>query len=314
MRAMVLIAGFSLASGATMASCALDSAEAVDEMLDSAVYIMAGIVRCEDKDQIRCALDVSEAIHSVNGMVNVILKAVEKCGSLDTPEDKCGLAVGRLTESMAGLAAASTGIIAKCPNQLNGGAALDTVGSAMQDSAKYGGAHPFKTAGFSNGLGQCVINVKDSMKSLFLAISRIMTIKTDCDGAADVYCAHNGLKVVSSLAALAEHISGAIGKCTANHQADAVCAQMSARLFHAVSDVGRASTGMNMGCSLTEAERLYLADEKTSMPASDNGSITFALAALLPLTAVLSFVGGSRLSKSRSEQRDLEMVGLQAEE
>merc|ERR1712100_500107 len=110
--------GLLLANGHT-ASCALHGAEAVDEMLDSALYIMASVVRCDNDQTIRCALDVSSAVESVNAMVNVILKAVNKCGSLNTEHADCGLAVGVLTRSMAGLPAASAGIVAKCPNELN---------------------------------------------------------------------------------------------------------------------------------------------------------------------------------------------------
>merc|ERR1719181_2121694 len=107
---------------------------------------MASIVRCdkadsaEDPHKIRCALDISSAIESVNGLVNVILKAVDKCGDLKTENHKCGLAVGVLTESYAGLAAASSGIVAKCPNKLNGFHSPDTVGQAMANAGASAGA------------------------------------------------------------------------------------------------------------------------------------------------------------------------------
>merc|ERR1719482_414010 len=109
-RAFVILAGLFCAEGKDTAKCALNGAEAVDEMLDSALFIMASMLRCDKSTcahcQIRCALDVSTAIESVNAMVNVILKAVDKCGDLNTEHADCGLAVGVLTRSFAGLAAA----------------------------------------------------------------------------------------------------------------------------------------------------------------------------------------------------------------
>jgi hypothetical protein len=270
-------------------------------MLDSALYIMASVVRCDNGQTIRCALDVSSAVESVNAMVNVILKAVNKCGTLNTEHADCGLAVGVLTRSMAGLSAASAGIVARCPNKLNGGHALATVGDAVESANRYGGDHPYKTAGFSSQFGQCIINIKDTMKSLFKAIKRIMTVKDNCEDPKSKHCAHNVAKIVASFTALGEYLSGALGKCTAGDMsADALCAQMSLRLIHHVDNVDRAGTNMARHCDLTAAERLYLdGEDEVSTPASN--SATLALAALLPITAVMSFVMGKRLAKSRAE-------------
>jgi len=307
MRVLLCLAAVSMAEADT-ASCALNGARAVDDMLDGAVYIMASIVRCDDKDVVRCEVDVASAIEAVNKMVNVILKAVEGCGGLQTENAKCGLAVGVLTRSMAGLAAASGGIVAKCPNKFNGGHPMDTVGTAMENADRYGGGRAFKTAGFSPGFGQCVINIKDSVKSLFKAIKRIMTVKENCEDPESMHCAHNSIKIVAAFTGLAEYISGSVAKCSANsaHTVDALCAQMSIRLFHALGETDRAGTAMARDCHITEAQRLYLDNEKeVSTPASSN-SATLALAALLPITAIVSFVGGKRLAKARAQPIECE--------
>jgi len=305
MRALVVLAGLFLASGADTATCALNGAEAVDEMLDSAVYIMASMTRCGEKasntNTVACAMDVSAAIESVNGMINVIMKAVGNCGALKDDHYKCGLAVGVLTRSFAGLASASAGIVAKCPigNKLGGGN-VNTVAQGMEDAAKYGGNHPEKVAGIPAGMGECIINVKDTMKALFKAIKRIMTLKDNCEDAASKHCTHNTIKVVSSFTALGEYLAGAIGKCDAKTHSNALCAQMSLRLVRQVENVGRASVAMTKDCDIGGAERLYLEDAEASTPASDNKA-TMALAALLPLTALVAFVGGSRLAKARAQ-------------
>merc|ERR1740130_2448459 len=119
------------------------------------------MTRCGEKasntNGIACAMDVSAAIESVN----VIMKAVGNCGALKDDHYKCGLAVGVLTRSFAGLASASAGIVAKCPigNKLGGGA-VTTVAQDMEDAAKYGGDRANKVAGVPAGMGECIINVK----------------------------------------------------------------------------------------------------------------------------------------------------------
>merc|ERR1719359_85523 len=130
---------------ADMAYCALDGARAVDDLIDSATYIMASITRCRDvnnasdveSDAIRCALDISSTIEAVNKAVNVILKAVASCGGLQGESPKCGMAVGELTRSMAGLSAASAGIIANCPNSLNNNTPMDTWGHSLATGSRY---------------------------------------------------------------------------------------------------------------------------------------------------------------------------------
>merc|ERR1711865_1316006 len=120
------------------------------------------------------------------------------------------------------------------------------------------------------GFGVCVINIKDTVKSLFKAIKRIMTIK-----------------VVSSFMALGEYLAGAIGKCDANSHSNAICAQMALRLVRHVENVGRAGVAMSSDCNIGGAERLYLENaDEASIPANNNMA-TMALGALLPLTALV---------------------------
>merc|ERR1719498_396720 len=104
MAKLLAVVLFGLAAHAQAGSCALNGARAVDDMLDSAVYIMASIARCDPAQQAydhgtRCALDVSSAIEAVNGMVNVIIKAVDSCDKVHVAD--CGKAVGVLTEGWA---------------------------------------------------------------------------------------------------------------------------------------------------------------------------------------------------------------------
>lgn len=328
MRALTVFVGLSLASAHNQGKCALNGARAVDDMMDSAVYIMAAIVRCDshngpNADAIRCSLDIASSVEAVNAMINVILKAVDKCGKLPD-HHKCGLAVGVLTKTFAGLTAASAGIAAKCPNKLNGGHPMFTVGQDLTNVAgsvghtsnwNHGNALPNSGATFVNlqggaSFGQCIVNIKSTMKSLFKGIKRVMTVKDSCDGSSAKHCAHNDLKIVAAFVSMGEFLAGAIGKCTpigahnAYHtKVQAQCAQYSLKLVQQIHNVGRASIDMAAHCELTAAERLYLEDDDDDddvTPATGSSSVTLGLAALLPITAVLSFAVGKRLAKARS--------------
>jgi len=314
-----------LAGAEQQGDCALDGARAVDDLLDSATYIWASVQRCggnaAQKNTILCTLDISSAIESVNAMVNVILKAVEKCGHMEAEGHKCGLAVGVLTRSFAGLAAGSAGITAKCPNALNNNNPLvplvNFVTTAQGNSALANaqqlanGDAATKQASFA----QCLVDVKDLTKSLFKAIKRIMTIKESCaDGAH--HCAHNSLKLTASLAAMGEFLAGTVGRCSANTVGnkklivESECAEKSMQLIRHVSNMGRASVAMMEQCNVGAA-RLYQLENGDIAETQNSSFVTLALAALLPLTAVLSFVGGSRFAKSRAQAQNFDSLAVE---
>merc|ERR1719453_380797 len=312
-------------ASADMAYCALDGARAVDDLIDSATYIMASITRCRDvgnvsdkeSDSIRCALDISSTIEAVNKAVNVILKAVASCGGLQGESPKCGMAVGELTRSMAGLSAASAGIIANCPNSLNNNTPLDTWGHSLAEGTRYSSLTGINAnnsftnyGGFSNHFGQCLIDVKDTVKSLFKATARILTVTDNCADIHSPQCNKNVAKIVAAFSDMGSYLAGSVGKCSNDTKTnvEAECAQYSLKLADALADVDRSASGMQMGCGLYSNPRLYASleeDDDIAAPASGNGAMTFSLAAVLPLTAVVGFVGGKRLAKARGQHEEI---------
>merc|ERR1712216_1038677 len=118
-------------------------------------------------------------------------------------------------------------------------------------------------------------------------------------------CAHNSLKVVASLAAMGEYLAGSIGRCSANTAANAglkentQCAAEAEQLVGSLNRMASASIGMKQSCLGGEARLFEL--EHGEGAQSSGSSFTIGLAALLPLTAVVSFVGGSRFGKSRGQ-------------
>jgi len=315
MRFLVLLSAASLVQAEY---CALDGARAVDDLLDGATYIWASVKRCNttagntQADTILCTLDVSAAIESVNAMVNVILKAVQKCGHLESESAQCGLAVGVLTRSFAGLSAAGSGIAARCPNKHLNNNTVSTplvYGVPVYDQqTALAGARGVVNADKATPatFAQCLVDIKDLTKSLFKAIKRIMTMQDSCEDG-NRHCAHNTLKLVASLGAMGEYLSSAIGKCQMDvvKQAKLItnseCTSEVMHLVRHVSNVGRAGVDMKQNC-VADA-RLFQIEHGDVEPQSSN-SMTLALAAFLPLTAVLSFVGGSRFAKPRSQGLD----------
>merc|ERR1719498_2283660 len=164
-------------------------------------------------NQVLCSLDVSSAIEATNAMVNVILKAVEKCGGIEDGNSKCHLQIGVLTKSFAGLAASSSGVIAKCPGQLN---AANAGGYLVQKPGISSGQSALASAAQQASFAQCLVDVKDATKSLFKATKRIISVKDNCDCENPRHCAHNSLKIVASFAAMGEYLAGALGRCSPN--------------------------------------------------------------------------------------------------
>jgi len=237
-------------------------------------------------------MDVAAAIESCNAMVNVILKAVEHCQGLEGEEPKCGMAVGVLTKSFAGLAAGSAGVKAKC---------VDHLTFLVQQPGVNAGTNALNSAAQTASFGQCLVDVKDIVKSLFKATKRTLTVKDNCDCDHPRHCAHNALKIVAAFASMGEYLSAAVGRCSANTvkneklREGAECGEQVMELTRHLHNVGRAAVDLNKYCEHVE-ERLYQLEHGVEVQ-NGTGSVTIALAALLPIGAVLGFVGGSRFRK-----------------
>jgi len=254
-------------------------------------------------------MDISSAIEAVNAMVNVVLKAVQECGDLDGANAKCGLAVGVLTKSFAGVAAGSAGVTAKCPNKLNGFSHLNFLVRGMGPSFGNANGALANAAGVAAGasqasnFGSCIVNVKDVTKNIFKAAKRLVTVKHNCNGHHKKHCAHNALKIVASFAAIGEYLSGAIGYCSANiaknakMQEDAECASEALDLVGSVHRLSSAAVAMKKHCHIGEA-RLYELEHGEGVQ-EGSSYLTITLAAFLPITAVLAFVVGKRFGKTQ---------------
>jgi len=316
----VFVAGLISVASAAKAGCAVDGLRAADDMLDAAIYTWAAVERCNTtlpttrQDPIRCSLNIASAVEAVNAMVNIVLKSVEACGGFETEHEKCGLAVGDLTKSFAGLAAGSSGVIAKCPNTLNNNKPLMTYGSASGSFNNAGIAPTSALAQAAGPLGftYCLVNMKDTVKSLFKAMKRVMTLREDCKDSSSDDCAENSLNLVAAIASIGEYTAGAVAKCSNNQKTgmEGACAQESLALTRHVANVADSAEMVNHECT-QDAARLFEMEKGEVQTSSAGNSITLGLAAFLPVTAVMAFVAGRRFgnrgeaeSYSRAECMD----------
>merc|ERR1712072_1386771 len=125
-----------------------------------------------------------------NSMINVILKAVDKCDGLHTANKECGLEAGKLTKHAAGLAAAAGIVDQKCITHKNAQGMKEYAAPVM-----------------------CTINIKDSLKQLFKGIKGIRKAQDECKHEDKRYCASNSMDIVSSFAGFGGYLAGAIGQC-----------------------------------------------------------------------------------------------------
>lgn len=312
MMQLVFLSVLALASAdprlAEQGSCLVDSAEAVSDLMDGSMFIWASVARCGHAgEMVKCEINIASAIQSVNSMINVILRALDKCGDIHTANAECGIAASVLTKSTAGLTASSGGIIQKCFQ------------------------HPAHGNNFVHQEpAMCVVNIKNTAKSLFKTIKAFMTVKNNCKEQDSRACASNALSIVAAFAGMGEYLAGALGQCSPNGFVGARCAQEGEMLVHHLMKVSQAGVDLSAACGekpapvvipgvtqgptkapdlgILDTGRLYSEDAaktKTVMGASPN----FLLAAFLPVTAIVSFVGGRSYANRRSgaeQVRELE--------
>merc|ERR1719440_649933 len=140
--------------------CLVDSGEAVSDAMDASLFLWAATKRCGKVGyETKCTVDVSSAVKATNSMINVILKAVDKCDGLNTVNKECGLQASKLTENTAGLTAAVTNVYQKCPEAGKiAGAAMGPIASPVM----------------------CTVDLKNTAKGLFAAIKAINKNKDKC--------------------------------------------------------------------------------------------------------------------------------------
>lgn len=280
-------------SNEELGTCAVNGAEAVSDALDASMFIWASINRCaQDGQMVKCEIGVTSAITSVNSMINVILKTVDECGALETENKECGIAASELTKHAGGIAASSGMVVQKCTPP-----PAHAVNWQHSDAAL------------------CVVNVKNTAKSLFKMVRSFMKVKDGCAAPDSPECAANALQIVGAIAGLGEFLAGSIGKCSpVGANPGSVCAFASQRLVQQLTVFSERAIDVSEKCGAGAAPpakpeepapgRLYSTKAKQFNAASNSN---FLLAAFLPVTAIVGFVGG-RVFGSRRTARNTQML------
>jgi len=291
MRALFVLGGMVVASAHDQAACAVEGSLSVGPLADSVVNIWAATQRCvKGGSKVECEIDITSAIASVDATITIIVKALANCGALNTEHAACGMAVNHLIRDTAGLASEVGGALNACPWPVK------ATGLAV----------PAKLEGATT-LGYCVSDAANSMKTLFAAVRSLSTMEKDHD-------AHNSLKLVQVLSELGSFLAGSVAHCESaiagKSDSKAACASTVQGMVANLMNVADVAMNVHKACALSEDERLYL-ETDTQKATSSSSSMPLAMAALLPISAVLSFVAGSRFAKARAQNArspDCEML------
>jgi hypothetical protein len=229
----------------------------------------------------------------MNGMLNVMLKALNKCGDFTPSDYKCTMAGLRLTKASEGVGATASNVAQHCetPNATNAGTA----------SAIANGNWPQQDP------AQCIVDVKDSLKNLFKAVQGLMKVQNRCAMGSEK-CAADVLGITAALTGMGGFIAGAVGHCSPPDTVKGgVCAEASLQLIEDLNKVGQAGVEIHEHCMMTSS-RLF--EEISAKKFQSQGSFAtptnLIVAAFIPVAAVLGFVGGSRFLRHSGAARDFQ--------
>jgi len=284
----LFLGALSVGAAQDQAQCAVDGATAVNDLSNAAMFIWAASKRCGNPadSQLKCEIDITSAAQGATNMIATIVGAVAECGAITSESAECAAAVTGLTSAAAGLAAASGGIVDSCPNNLKIPNGLPDDGTAQPTT-----------------LGLCIIDAKGAMGSLFSA-SKYMSQAANCKENGG--CTNTALNIISALADMGSNLAASVNDCTSykgDGNAKAGCAASGLALVSSLNGVAQAGEAMKGACN-AGASRLY----QNRAVATSSSSLTLALAAFLPIAAVLSFVVGRRTRSRNQPERDVETL------
>merc|ERR1712224_233156 len=151
----------------------------------------------------------------------------------------------------------------------------------------------------------CIVDSKALFWSVLHFSANAADSHDKCAGAGDKSqaCSDAILATLDSVANMGGFIAGVLGHCTKPADQKAKCAADVLGLLRDLTSLGKAGSDMEQVCGLDHAERLYLQESRTKniqSEASVKESLpSLALVMMLPITAVLSFIAGRRMAKTR---------------
>jgi len=302
-RAIVILAPMFLMVTADW-SCSLDSSDVVANGMDGAINIWAATQRCKGtipaQAPVKCEQDVASAIQSVSLMAGAIADMIGSCDK-KAQFGECGLSVNKLVGATAGLAAAGGLMANKCGQIPAPNTDLD---ADLPPNAER-----------ATRLGKCTADAGESINSIFQVSNTVRDARKHCYGKAKG-CPTSAFNVLSIIANMGSYIASTVTNCVKyedeqkkvkdpEYVAGLECTESILSAIAGLSEVAAVGASIKDDCAATSS-RLYL---ESNAGANTEGPFknptVLVLAAILPITAVASFIAGSRFAKSRKETRVL---------
>jgi hypothetical protein len=288
----------SAASHGEPLECALQFGGFVDGTLDSIVYLWSASKRCDKSYSpvnpslagIACAEDVASSIQSGLSTLDNLVSMLKPCGWVKKEVaifGTCVDSIGGLLANSAGLAASAAKVADHCT--------LDTPPT-------------YELVEELTPLGKCLSDIGDSAKSLLaLSVTLNGIAKHSCKGkmctAAILVLIHVASQFGEAFALAFDHcsLSPVGGKGPRNQQAS--CAGAIFGLTDGLTGLAAHGYLMSQACKTdveepVKAIRRYIESNEPVEDSTTSSSMTLAIAAAIPLAAVVSFVGGMRFTKS----------------
>merc|ERR1712070_650396 len=211
------------------------------------------------------------------------------------------------------------------------GALAAAMGMAYQKCPSLFGQKPAAPAmGAIAAPVMCTVDIKNTAKHLFHVTKLLTKTGNKCEGGASNGCTVNALDVTGSFAGMGAWLAGAVGHCqrtsavagAAAAKADsreALCAEAAGALIEQTMKVSQDGVELSEICAAAPAPAPAPANQavivrEVQVPrlfeqfggkSSDNTSMNFVLGAFLPVTAIVSFVGGRYYATRNSQIREV---------
>jgi hypothetical protein len=274
------------------ALCALNFGSFVNGVLDSIVYVWSASKRCAKAESekfpgIACVEDVSASIQKLMGTLDNLVSMLKPCGwvakdiSIFGP---CVDSVGGLLANTAGLVKSSAEVADYCTE----GAKIATID-------------------YLTPLGKCFSNIGTATKSLLaLSVTLSSIAKHKCTGK---MCTAAILILVHVAAVFGESFAHAFDNCAMSEVGGVGVGNRQAECAGAVFGLVTGLTGLSAHgyivskeCKTDEKKplktiRRYIEGSEISEGSSNSTPMTFAMAAAIPIAAVVSFIAGLRFAR-----------------
>jgi len=268
--------------------CVVNSMDATNEVIDMGLKSWAAAERCStlEDSTVHCVVDITAVITSVSDFIKYILKAIDNCNPLKESNFACAHAGLKLESELMDLTSKSAKMTTECPNRADSIADPDVKSKTAMDRVSF---------------GVCTLSIKDGMKSIGKAAASFTVHDKWCGAnSADWRCADFSLTLAEHLVDIAKYIMNAVTHCghSGLFHKGTHCFTAVTGVISALAGVGDGAAEIVGHCEEKAPERLYSATaESSESPTSMVSPLNAVLLALLPVTAIAGFVGGSRLQR-----------------